>query len=258
MPRFAANLTMMFTERPFLERFKAAAESGFHWVEYLSPYEHAPEELATALKKYDLAQALFNLPPGNWEAGERGLACLAGREAEFEASLEKGIAYAKALGCPRLHLMAGNRPSDVPFESMEQTYLAHVRQAARRLAGEGLQLCLEPINHYSMPDYFLRTQEQGAAYIAALGMENVKLQFDFFHCQMEQGNVAGRLKEFFPFIGHCQLAGVPERHEPDTGELDYGYLLPLLDRLGYEGVVGCEYNPAGKTEDGLGWLHAFA
>lgn len=257
MPRFAANLTMMFTELPFLDRFSAAADQGFHWVEYLFPYEFAPEDLARALERNGLTQALFNLPPGDWEAGERGLACLPGREKEFDAALERAVLYAKALRCPRVHLMAGNRPTDADAARLERTYLDNVLWAAQRLADEGLELCLEPINQFSMPEYFLRTQEQAAAYIERLGLPNLRLQFDFFHCQMEQGNVSGRLRRFFPLIGHCQLAGAPDRHEPDQGELNYPYLLALLDELGYQGVVGCEYNPAGKTVDGLGWLRAW-
>lgn len=257
MPRFAANLTMMFTELPFLDRFSAAADQGFHWVEYLFPYEFAPEDLARALERNGLTQALFNLPPGDWEAGERGLACLPGREKEFDAALERAVLYAKALRCPRVHLMAGNRPTDADAARLERTYLDNVLRAAQRLADEGLELCLEPINQFSMPEYFLRTQEQAAAYIERLGLPNLHLQFDFFHCQMEQGNVSGRLRRFFPLIGHCQLAGAPDRHEPDQGELNYPYLLALLDELGYQGVVGCEYNPAGKTVDGLGWFRAW-
>lgn len=257
MPRFAANLTMMFTELPFLDRFSAAADQGFHWVEYLFPYEFAPEDLARALERNGLTQALFNLPPGDWEAGERGLACLPGREKEFDAALERAVLYAKALRCPRVHLMAGNRPTDADAARLERTYLDNVLRAAQRLADEGLELCLEPINQFSMPEYFLRTQEQAAAYIERLGLPNLRLQFDFFHCQMEQGNVSGRLRRFFPLIGHCQLAGAPDRHEPDQGELNYPYLLALLDELGYQGVVGCEYNPAGKTVDGLGWFRAW-
>ena len=257
MPRFAANLTMMFTELPFLDRFSAAADQGFHWVEYLFPYEFAPEDLARALERNGLTQALFYLPPGDWEAGERGLACLPGREKEFDAALERAVLYAKALRCPRVHLMAGNRPTDADAARLERTYLDNVLRAAQRLADEGLELCLEPINQFSMPEYFLRTQEQAAAYIERLGLPNLRLQFDFFHCQMEQGNVSGRLRRFFPLIGHCQLAGAPDRHEPDQGELNYPYLLALLDELGYQGVVGCEYNPAGKTVDGLGWFRAW-
>lgn len=256
MPRFAANLSMMFTEYAFLDRFSAAADQGFQWVEYLFPYDFEPEELARALERNGLRQALFNLPPGDWAAGERGLACLPGRDAAFEASLEKALLYAAALHCPRVHVMAGNCPANARADA-EKTYLANIRKAALRLADAGLELCLEPINACSMPGYFLRTQEQAAAYIERLGLPNVRLQFDFFHCQMEQGQVSGRLRRFFPLIGHCQAAGVPDRHEPDRGELNYPYLFALLDALGYTGLVGCEYNPAGKTGDGLAWARPY-
>lgn len=257
MPRFAANLSMMFTEYAFPDRFSAAADQGFQWVEYLFPYDFDPAVLARALERNGLKQALFNLPPGDWTAGERGLACLPGREAAFEASVDKALLYAEALHCPRLHVMAGNSPAGVPGATTEQTYLANIRSAALRLADAGLELCLEPINACSMPGYFLRTQEQAAAYIETLALPNVRLQFDFFHCQMEQGNVSGRLRRFFPLIGHCQAAGVPDRQEPDRGELHYPYLFALLDELGYQGLVGCEYNPAGKTGDGLVWARPY-
>lgn len=257
MPRFAANLSMMFTERPFLERFSAAADHGFRWVEYLFPYDFAPEVLIRALERSNLRQALFNMPPGDWAAGERGLACLPGREKEFDAALEKAVIYAKALNCPRLHVMAGARPAGTLAESLEAVYLGNMRRAAQRLADEGLELCLEPISRSSMPGYFLRTQEQAVGYMERLDLPNVRLQFDFFHCQMEQGDVSGRLRRFFPLIGHCQIAGVPDRHEPDQGELNYPYLLGLLDELGYEGLVGCEYKPAAGTADGLGWIRAY-
>jgi len=257
MPVFAANLSMMFTELPFRDRFSAAADQGFQWVEYLFPYDYEAEELAHLLEKNNLRQALFNLPPGDWAAGERGLACLPGREKDFDTSVETAIRYARALGCPRLHVMAGNRADTVPRATAQTLYLKNIRRAAQRCSEEGLEICLEPINHYSMPQYFLRYQEQAAEYMAVLAMPNVRLQFDFFHCQMEQGNVAGRLQKFFPLIGHCQLAGVPERHEPDQGELYYPYLLALLDQLGYRGVVGCEYMPAAGTAEGLSWIRPY-
>lgn len=257
MPRFAANLTMMFTEFSFLERFSAAADQGFEWVECLFPYDFEPEALARALERNGLKQALFNLPSGDWQAGERGLACLPGREKEFEASVEKAVLYAKALQCPRVHVMAGNRPLGADATILQNTYLGNVRRAAQRLADDGLELCLEPINRYSMPRYFLRSQEQAVGYLHSLDLPNARLQFDFFHCQMQEGNVCRRLRNFFPFIGHCQIAGVPERHEPDQGELNFPFFFRLLDELGYAGVVGCEYNPAGKTVDGLGWIRAY-
>lgn len=257
MPVFAANLSMMFTERPFLDRFAAAAAQGFAWVEYLFPYAFAPDVLADQLKKNGLSQALFNLYAGDWEAGERGMACIPGREREFAASVEQAVVYAGALGCAKVHAMAGNRPKGVEEARLEATYLENIRRAGIRLAEEGLELCLEPINRISMPDYFLRSQERAVAVIEALGLSNIKLQFDFFHCQMEQGNVANTLRRAFRHVGHCQLAGVPDRHEPDTGELYYPFLFDLLDELGYRGLVGCEYAPAGSTEDGLGWIRRY-
>ena len=257
MPRFAANLTMMFTEYTFIDRFEAAAAQGFSWVEYLFPYAFAPEALAEKLKKNGLSQALFNLPAGNWEAGERGLACIPGREQEFAASVETAIVYANALGCAKVHAMAGNCPAGAEKTRLQDTYLENIGQAGKRLAEEGLVLCLEPINRFSMPDYFLRTPEQAVLVIESLGLPNIRLQFDFFHCQMEQGNVANTLRQYFQHIGHCQLAGVPSRHEPDKGELHYPFLFELLDELGYQGVIGCEYNPAGVTEEGLDWIRQY-
>ena len=254
MLRFAANLSMMFTHLPFLDRFAAAADQGFDHVEYLFPYAFAPEELARVLEKNGLRQALFNLFPGDWEAGERGLACLPGREKEFEASVEQAILYAKALKCPMVHAMAGILPAGVTFEKGGAVYLGNIRHAAARLAAEGLRLSLEPINQISMPGYFLRTQAQAVDYIKELALPNIRLQFDFFHRQMQEGNVAGGLRACFPFIGHCQIAGAPERHEPNRGELHYPYLFSLLEELGYSGVIGCEYNPAGDTTAGLAWI----
>lgn len=257
MPNFAANLTMMFTEHPFLERFAAAKKCGFKAVEFLFPYAYSPEELAAQLHEHGLTQALFNLPPGDWEAGERGIACLPGREAEFLQGVEQGIRYAKALKNTRVHAMAGLLPADLPFAQAESIYIANITKAAAMLAPHGLTLCLEPINHRSMPGYFLNRQGQAAEYIKAIGAANIKLQFDVFHVQMEEGCVALKLQEFFPITGHYQIAGVPERHEPDTGEINYSYLFALMDSLGYTGFVGCEYNPAAATADGLGWLKKY-
>ena len=257
MPRFAANLTMMFTEYAFVDRFTAAAAQGFSWVEFMFPYAFESEALARKLKEDGLTQALFNLPAGNWEAGERGMACIPGREQEFAASVETAVAYAGALGCARVHAMAGNSPAGAEKARVQDTYLENIGRAGRRLAEEGLELCLEPINRFSMPEYFLRAPEQAVSVIESLGLSNVRLQFDFFHCQMEQGNVANALRRHFRHIGHCQLAGAPDRHEPDKGELYYPFLFELLDELGYQGVIGCEYNPAGVTEEGLGWIRRY-
>ena len=257
MPRFAANLTMMFTEVPFLQRFAEAARCGFKAVEYLFPYAWPAEDLDALLREHQLTQALFNLPPGDWDKGERGMACLPGREAEFLAAVEQGIAYAKVLGNTRVHAMAGLMPANVPHDVLESTYKNNVAKAAQMLAPHGLTLCLEPINHRSMPGYFLHTQGQAARYISALGQPNIALQFDVFHVQMEEGCIALKWKEFLPIIGHCQIAGVPQRHEPDTGEINYAYLFQLMDDTGYKGFVGCEYNPAGDTAAGLGWLKPY-
>ena len=257
MPQFAANLSMMFTEYEFTKRFAAAAAQGFKQVEYLFPYEYKAEVLAEKLRQYGLSQALFNLPAGNWAAGERGMACIPGREQEFAASVDTALVYAEALGCKTLHAMAGNRPTGVEEARIQATYLANIELAGRKLAEKGIVLCLEPINRYSMPQFFLRTQAQAVEVIEKLALPNIKLQFDFFHCQMQEGNVANTLRQFFPHVHHCQLAGVPDRHEPDQGELNYDYLFELLDKLGYTGLIGCEYNPAGKTEDGLGWIRRY-
>lgn len=254
MPRFAANLSMMFTDVPFMQRFKAAAECGFDAVEYLFPYAYPAEDLAAVLRENALTQALCNLSAGVWEQGERGCACVPGREAEFEASVEQGIAYAKVMGHKMLHAMAGLAPAGVPWDTLEATYKGNIARAARMAAPHGLTICLEPINHRSMPGYFLHRQAQAAAYIAELGAPNVRLQFDAFHVQMEEGCVALKLREYFGITAHYQIAGVPDRHEPDTGELRYEYLFNLLDELGYAGFVGCEYNPAGDTAVGLGWF----
>lgn len=253
MPELAANLTMLFTEYPFPDRFRAARDAGFRWVEMLFPYDHDPDDLARILDETGLKLALFNLPPGDWEAGERGLACLPGREPELMAGLERALTFARALGAGRLHLMAGIAPEGIPRQELAACYGRSLRLCAQRAADAGLEILIEPINHYSMPGYFLCSQEQAADIISSLGLPNVRLQFDFFHCQMEQGCVLRRLERFLPLIGHCQLAGAPDRHEPDTGELNYALALSRLDELGYAGLVGLEYNPAGGTVAGLGW-----
>ena len=254
MPRFAANLSMMFTEVPFLDRFELAAKAGFTAVEYLFPYAFSPEEVAAPLAKYGLKQVLFNLHPGDWESGKRGLAALPGREEEFEKSLETALPYAKATNVPMIHCMAGFPPQDATFAEAERVYKANIAKAADFFAPHGINVGIEPINQRSMPGFFLRTQAQAIDYIETLGRKNIKLQFDFFHVQMEEGCVALKLRENFKYVGHCQLAGAPERNEPDTGELNYDYIYKVVDELGYAGYIGCEYNPANGTEAGLGWF----
>ncbi len=257
MPKFAANLSMMFNEVPFLERFAAAARAGFKGVEFLFPYDHAPVDLAEALRDNGLEQALFNLPPGDWEAGERGLASLPGREAAFQAGLERALPYAQALGCRRVHMMAGVPPEGTEHQACRDAYIASLRAAAAFFAPHGVTVLAEPINARDIPGYFLNHQGQAVAFLEAVGAANAGLQMDFYHCQIVDGDLASHLRANFAYIRHIQIAGVPERHEPDRGEVNYPYLFDLMDELGYEGWVGCEYRPAGTTLAGLGWARAY-
>lgn len=254
MPRFAANLSMMYTERPFLERFGAAADDGFDAVEFLFPYDVAPDEIAARLRAHGLVQALFNLPPGDWSAGERGMACLPGREAEFASGLDQAIAYAQATGCRRLHAMAGLVPEGADAASLRATYAANLRHAAHRLAPLGITLLIEPINLRDMPGYYLSRQQQAHDIVAEVGSPHLKVQMDFYHCQIMEGDLTRRLERHFAGVGHVQIAGVPDRHEPDAGEVNFPHLFQRLDELGYDGFVGCEYRPRAGTSAGLGWL----
>ncbi len=257
MPRFAANLSMMYTEVPFLDRFAAAAADGFEAVEYLFPYDHPAPEIAARLQAHGLTQALFNLPPGDWAAGERGMACHPGREAEFAQTVQQALPYALATGCRHLHAMAGLLPTGVTPQQARNTYVANLRAAARALAPHGITLLIEPINTRNMPGYFLHFQQQAHDVVADVGEANLKVQMDFYHCQIMEGDLARRLEKHLAGVGHVQVAGVPDRHEPDTGEVTYAYLFDRLDALGYAGWVGCEYIPAGPTSAGLGWLREY-
>ena len=257
MPRFAANLSMMFNEVPFPQRFAAAAAAGFKGVEFLFPYDHTPAEVAGWLQENHLENALFNMPPGDWASGERGIAALPGREDEFRAGVARAIEYAKALGTKRVHMMAGLIPAGADIDSHRKLYLANLRHAARECAQAGIEVMLEPINGRDMPGYFLQTQDQAHALRKECGEPNVKVQFDFYHAQIMEGDLAMTLRRCFDGVGHVQIASVPTRNEPDDGEVNYPYLYKLLDELGYSGWVGCEYRPRGRTEDGLGWLAAF-
>ncbi|HBF28675.1 2-oxo-tetronate isomerase [Rhizobium sp.] len=256
MPVFAANLTMMFNEWSFLDRFDAAADAGFSAVEYLFPYEEKPEAISERLSRNNLTQALFNLPPGDWAAGERGMAALHDRFSDVVAAVDKGLIYAEATGVKRLHLMAGN--ADATNVQAQAAYRRSVEHAAAKLAERGLDLVLEPINARNMPGYFLNNVDTTAALIADLGLANVKLQFDLYHCQIIHGDVTMRLRQYMPITGHVQIASVPSRHEPDGEELNYPFLYEELDRLGYQGFVGCEYIPRAGTLNGLGWFKPFA
>jgi len=254
MPRFAANLSMMFTEVPFLERYERAAKAGFTAVEYLLPYAFSVEEVAAPLAKYNLKQALFNMPAGAWDQGERGIAAIPGREAEFDKSLATALEYAKATNVPIIHCMAGYPPKGADMAEVERLYKSNIAKAADFFAPHGITVGIEPINQRSMPGFFLRTIKQAVGYIEELGRPNLKVQFDFFHVQMEEGCVALKLRENYKHVCHCQLASAPDRNEPDRGELNYDYIYKIVDELGYPGYIGCEYNPANGTEAGLGWF----
>lgn len=254
MPRFAANLSLMFNEVPFPGRFAAAAEAGFEGVEFLFPYDHEPQDIAARLGAHRLTNVLFNLPPGDWAAGERGLASLPGREEEFRAGLATALRYAAALGTRRLHVMAGLLPQGADRALHRATFVANLRAAAVAAAREAITLLIEPINPRDMPGYFLTTQAEAHALREEVGVPNLKVQMDLYHAQIVEGDIAAKLRRYLPHIGHIQIAGVPGRHEPDTGELNYPYLFRLLDELGYDDWVGCEYRPARGTVEGLGWM----
>ena len=278
MPKFAANLTMMYVELPFLDRFEAAAKDGFKAVEYLFPYAFEAKELSARLKNNGLEQVLFNLPPGGvdaasidaaWNGGTRGIACIAGREAEFAAGADLALRYAEALDCPRLHMMSGLLPQNALSiaqnkASTRQTYVNNVKHASKLVAKQGIILLLEPINTRDIPGFFLNRQDEAHALIAEIGQPNVKVQMDLYHCQIVEGDVAMKIRQYLPTgnVGHFQIAGVPERQEPDVGEMNYPYLFDVIDSLGYDGWIGCEYKPKlggqpNGTSSGLGWLQPY-
>ncbi len=254
MPRFAANLTLMYTEHPFLERFAAAAADGFDAVEYLYPYAFSPEEVAAPLHAHGLKQVLFNMPPGRVEAKEQGMACLPGRQEEFAQNVQTALRYALATGCSRLHAMAGRVPAGSDLQELTNTFVANLRQACDVLAPHGITVMIEPLNERDNPGYFLSRQAQAHDIVQAVGRDNLKVQMDFYHCQISEGDLSVRLQAHLHQVGHIQIAGVPDRHEPDSGELNYPHLFKRLDELGYTGHVGCEYRPRASTSAGLGWL----
>jgi hydroxypyruvate isomerase len=257
MPRFAANLSMMFNEVPFLDRFGAAARAGFKAVEFLFPYEHPAGDIRRRLDDNGLVQALFNAPPGDWGRGERGTASLPGRQGEFRDGIARALDYAAALDCPLVHVMAGIPAADVSPVTAAAVYAANLAWAAEQAHAAGKRLVIEPINHRDMPGFHLHTMAQGAAIVAAIGVERLGLQFDVYHCQVTEGDVSKRMEQYMPVIGHIQIADVPARNEPGTGELGWAWLFRRIDALGYTGWVGCEYRPAGETVAGLGWRTAF-
>lgn len=265
MPRFAANLSMLYPEHDFLDRFEAAARDGFGAVEFLFPYAYEPAELAARLRDHRLKQVLFNAPPGDWEGGERGLACLPGREAEFREGIANALRYAEALACPRVHVMAGLVPQGQERAALQPTYVANLRWAAQEAARAGVNLLVEPINTRDIPRFFLNRQDHAHELLDEIGEPNVQVQMDLYHCQIVEGDVAMKIRRYLPTgrVGHFQIAGVPMRHEPDLGELNYAYLFDVIDEVseacGWQGWVGCEYRPArgaqpGGTSAGLAWL----
>jgi hydroxypyruvate isomerase len=253
MPKFAANLSMMYQEIGFLDRFAAAARCGFKGVEFLFPYEHPPETIAGHLAQSGLTLALFNMPPGDWAGGERGLAALPGREQQFRDGVGQAIAYAKASKCRTIHAMAGLWPAGRDRGEGERVYLDNLRYAADRLAPEGLTLVIEPINTRDIPGYFLNTTIQAMAIIDKVQRPNLQLQLDLYHVQIMEGDLATKIRALAGHYPHVQIAGNPGRHEPDIGEIHYPYLFDLFDEIGYGGWIGCEYRPRGETTAGLGW-----
>jgi hydroxypyruvate isomerase len=257
MPRFAANLSMMFNEVPFLDRFDAAAKAGFKAVEFLFPYEYPAAELRARLDGAGLQQVLFNMPPGDWAGGERGMACLPGRVGEFRDGVMRALDYAAVLGSPLIHCMAGLAPAGVARDTLAALYATNLAWAAEQAQGAGVKVVIEPINHIDMPGFFLNTVEQGAAVIAAIGSDRLGLQFDIYHCQITEGDITRRMKTLMPVIAHMQIADVPARHEPGTGEIGWEFVFKTIDTLGYGGWIGCEYRPAGETVAGLSWLKKY-
>ena len=253
MPRLAANLTMMYPEHAFLDRFAAAAKDGFRGVEYLFPYEHAAGDLRGRLDAHGLTQALFNAPPGDWTKGERGIASLPGREDEFRRSIDTALDYARVLGNRRLHVMAGLIAPGDDRARHRATYVANLVHAAAAAKAIGVTIVIEPINTRDIPGFFLNRQDEAHAVCAETGADNLRVQMDLYHCQIVEGDLATKMERYLPGVGHVQIAGVPDRHEPDLGELNVDYLLALLDTLGYAGWVGCEYRPKAGTSAGLGW-----
>ncbi|MDB5896445.1 MAG: Hydroxypyruvate isomerase [Ramlibacter sp.] len=265
MPRFAANLSMLYPEHPFLDRFEAAARDGFDGVEFLFPYEYEPAELVARLRANGLQQVLFNSFPGDWDGGERGLACVPGREQDFRDGVLRALRYAEALSCPRIHVMAGLMPAGQERAALRDTYLANMRWAAKAAAPAGVKLLVEPINMRDMPRFFVNRQDHAHELLGEIGADNVQVQMDLYHCQIVEGDLAMKIRQYLPTgrVGHFQIAGVPQRHEPDLGELNYPYLFSVIDEVsqacGWQGWVGCEYRPArgahpGGTSEGLEWL----
>jgi len=257
MPKLAANLSTLFTELPFLERFAAAAKAGFRAVEYQYPYDWQPADLAAAARDARVEVVLHNMPQGDAQRGERGTACLTGREQRFRDDLERAIEYARVARCPNLHLMAGVVPEGVDRAMLHATYVSNLKQAARRLAREGMRALIEPLSERTVANCFLRSSAQAAQVLDDVAADNVRIQYDLFHMQILEGNLAATIGRLLPCIGHLQIADVPGRDEPGSGEINFEFLLRHIDALGYSGWVGCEYNPRGDTLEGLKWARPY-
>ncbi len=256
MVQLAANLSMMFNEVDFLDRFSAAAEAGFKGVEYLFPYDFAADDLKSRLDENNLTQVLFNTPAGDWDAGERGLACNPARADDFRQGVAKAIDYAKTLGCDRLHCMAGLAPEGADAGELRNTYVDNLRYAANEMGSAGIKCLIEMINTRDIPGFYLNTSAQAEEILAAVGSDNLYLQYDIYHMQIMEGDLAPTIERLLPKIAHMQLADTPGRNEPGTGEINYGFLFAHIDKLGYKGWIGCEYKPATTTGEGLGWMAA--
>jgi len=254
VPTFNANLTMLYTEHDFLHRFAAAARDGFKGVEYLFPYAYRKDELAKRLNENGLQQVLFNLPAGDWAAGERGIACHPGRVGDFKSGVAQAIAYANELGCRQVNCLAGKVPPDTSTASAHSTFVTNLRYAARELERAGVLLLIEPVNTYDMPGFFLSRTTQALEIMDQVASSNLRLQYDVYHMQRMEGELAATLEKHLDRIAHVQVADNPGRHEPGTGEVNYPFIFDHLDRIGYAGWIGCEYVPIGRTEDGLSWL----
>jgi len=254
MARFAANLSMMFNEVPFIQRFERAAQAGFTGVEYLFPYEEDADSIAFELQKHHLTQALFNMPAGNWGDGERGMASIPGREDEFSQGVDTALKYANVLGCKQVHAMAGKVDAKFTAEQQKACFIKNIQYAADVMAPQGIRVLIEPINTRDMPGYFLTTQKQAEALLPLIDRKNVFIQLDLYHCQIMEGDLMKTIERLWGKFSHIQIASVPERHEPDSGEVNYPWIFKKLDEMGYEGWLGCEYHPASRTEEGLGWL----
>ena len=258
MPNFAANLSFLFQEHDFLDRFEAAQRAGFKGVEYLFPYDLAsPREIAARLDDNGLTQVLFNLGQGNWQAGERGITALPGRQDDVRRAVDNALRYADALGCRQLHVMAGLVPEGADARAYEDTFAGNLAYAAEALGREGIRALIEPLNTIDNPGYLLSTAGQAQQVIERVGSDNLFLQYDFYHRQIMEGSLAAGFAQHRAIIAHIQVSGVPGRHEPDVGEINYPYLFDMLDAAGYDGWIGCEYRPKGGTLEGFGWLEPY-